>query len=183
MNMHSEPARPPADALRETWEGIERQSFQLAAMACEYAQDSDRRFDALVMLPRGGYFPALVISRCLGFEAIQILQASIGSYQDGATQRRGDFKTGQMPTEADVKGKHLLIIDEVCDTGETLAYLVKQLQSMGAASIKTGVLHYKPGRSTSGFKPDWFITKTDKWIVYPWEAYHPNMSCRTQPVG
>jgi hypoxanthine phosphoribosyltransferase len=75
-----------------------------------------------------------------------------------------------MPSDKDVQGKRLLIIDEVCDTGYTLAFLAKRLQEQGAALVRSGVLHYKQSLTRSGFEPDWAVATTDKWILYPWEA-------------
>jgi hypothetical protein len=154
----------PADALHETWETMERKSLHLA----ELIRESGQTFDALVTLPRGGYFPALVVARMLGFGAPDMLQACIGSYEDDK-DRRGAFQRGQMPRPEDIRGKHLLVIDDVCDTGHTLEYVCEFLQKAGAASVKSGTIHYKPGRSQTPFKPDWFVEQTEKWIVYPWE--------------
>src|SRR3546814_9318080 len=62
-----------------------------------------------------------------------------------------------------------LPIYEICDTGQTLKFLHDHLEQLGAKLVQTGVLHYKPGQSQTGFQPDWSIVTTDKWVVYPWE--------------
>jgi uncharacterized protein len=130
----------PADAIRESWDDVYEKSRRLADMI----EAAGERFDAMVVIPRGGYYPANIVSRRLGLEATDMLQASIGSYEQGTTDRKGDFQLGQMPDDAQVRGKNLIVIDEVCDTGKTL--------------------------SASGFKPDFAVETTDKWVVYPWEA-------------
>jgi hypoxanthine phosphoribosyltransferase len=43
------------------------------------------------------------------------------------------------------------------------------LQKAGAEKVSSGVLHYKPTKSQTGYKPDYFVEQVDKWIVYPWE--------------
>jgi len=59
----------------------------------------------------------------------------------------------------DCKREELLIVDDIADTGITL----EKLKGM---CIATATLYYKE-RST--VKPTFFVIKTDKWIVFPWE--------------
>jgi uncharacterized protein len=161
----------PDDALRETWESVYDKSVKLAALIEAHCAKTGERFDAMVVVPRGAYYPSNIISRELGFSATDLLHASIGSYEIKSTTRKAEFAVGQMPTAGQVKGKHLLIIEEVCDSGQTLKFLVDYLEQHGAELVRTGVLHYKPGQSQTGFKPDWAVAMTDKWIVYPWEMH------------
>ena len=54
--------------------------------------------------------------------------------------------------------KDTLVVDDICDTGETLKNIVAGY---------TATLHYKP---TASFTPDFYAKETgDEWIVYPWE--------------
>lgn len=160
----------PDDALRETWDSVYDKSVQLAQLIEQHCHKTGEQFDLMLVVPRGAYYPANIVSRELGFDAVHILSASIGSYK-GTEQ--GEFEFGQMPVPEQVRGKDLLIIEEVCDTGKTLDYVYKYLKDNGAGLIRTGVLHYKPGQSQSGFRPDWSVETTDKWIVYPWELHEP----------
>ena len=159
----------PADALVETWESIHKMSLDLAAKIEKHIHSTGEKFDAMIVVPRGSYYPANIVSRRLGFSANGLLHACLESYEQQGTKRLTDFKLGQMPTKAELAGKKLLIIEEVCDTGRTLSFLVKRFKSQGAVLIRSGALHYKPGLSQTGFVPDWFVIETDKWIVYPWE--------------
>jgi hypoxanthine phosphoribosyltransferase len=47
---------------------------------------------------------------------------------------------------ADVRGRHVLLLDDILDTGQTLARLVRHLHEQGALSVKVGVLLRKLGR-------------------------------------
>lgn len=158
----------PADALRISWDDACAQSLKLAELIEQHCAQTGERFDAIIVIPRGSYYPVNIIARSFGFGALDLIHASISSYQEGGTLR-AEFKLGQMPTDDEVAGKNLLIIDEVCDSGHTLKYLVDKLGQQGAALIRTGVLHYKPAQTQTNFEPDWYVDKTDKWIVYPWE--------------
>ena len=41
---------------------------------------------------------------------------------------------------ADVKGRHVLLLDDILDTGQTLSHLVRHLKEQGALSVRVGVL-------------------------------------------
>lgn len=54
--------------------------------------------------------------------------------------------------------KDTLVVDDICDTGETLKRSV---------ALYTATLHYKP---TASFTPDFYSKEVgSEWIVYPWE--------------
>lgn len=65
----------------------------------------------------------------------------------------------------------LLIVDDVFDTGHTVAALIKQLQSRARRNtpgdIRVAVPYYKPSRNQTGRVPDYFLHETDAWLKYP----------------
>jgi len=157
-----------------SWTDIETGSLRLAKMIQDHCRTTGESFDKMLVIPRGGYYPASIIARVLGFEASDLLHACITSYAAGQTERGKTFSYGQMPKKADIAGRHLLVIEEMCDTGHTLAELMRWLKKAGAKQVRTGVLHYKPNRSQTDFRPDWWAEETDKWVVYPGEQYEIN---------
>jgi len=161
----------PKSALRESWESVYDKSLALAFLIEEHCRKTGEQFDAMVIVPRGSYYPANIVSRELGFDSVDMLHASIGSYFDGTTKRKASFELGQMPTDEEINGKNLIVLEEVCDTGRTLEFLTKRLKEQGAKLVRSGCLHYKPGGSQTGYKPDWSVAETDNWIVYPWEKH------------
>ena len=54
----------------------------------------------------------------------------------------------------EIQGRHVLLIDDIFDTGHTLAALVEQLRRAGAAGVRTAVLLRKHGRKTVSMEPD-----------------------------
>jgi len=159
----------PSDALWPSWDDVHKMALNLAEQIEKHCAKTGEQFDAMVVIPRGAYNPASVVSYKLGFSAVDLLHACIGSYVPGKAEWGGKYHLGQMPTPEEIKGKNLLIIEEVCDRGRTLTFLTDYLKEHGAALVRTGVLHDKPTQSVTGFKPDWFVETTDTWIVYPWE--------------
>src|SRR5271166_4463044 len=73
---------------------------------------------------------------------IALIQAS--SYR-GATTTPGELHV-QAELVPDLRGRHVLLLDDILDTGATLAHLVRQLHALGPASLRIGVLLRKHGR-------------------------------------
>jgi hypoxanthine phosphoribosyltransferase len=103
---------------------------------------SDLKFKNIFGLQRGGLIPAVILSHELGIP-----------------MAKGDI------------GPDTLIVDDICDSGETLDKLIKKYQTLYSFpfNLKTAVLHYKP--QTSCFEPTFYseLYLSDYWLVYPWE--------------
>jgi hypoxanthine phosphoribosyltransferase len=82
---------------------------------------------------------------------IGLIQAS--SYR-GATTKPGELHVAPelLP---DVKGRHVLLLDDILDTGRTLDYLLTHLRALETASVRVGVLLRKLGRQETAFTPDY----------------------------
>lgn len=82
---------------------------------------------------------------------IGLIQAS--SYR-GATTTAGELRIAPelLP---DVRDRHVLLLDDILDTGQTLHALVRHLRSLGVASLRVGVLLRKLGRQQLALEPDY----------------------------
>ncbi len=66
----------------------------------------------------------------------------------------------------DITGKHVLIVEDIVDSGMTLSYLKKYLATRGAAEIKIATLLDKPERRRVDLKADYFcFTIPDEFVV------------------
>jgi hypoxanthine phosphoribosyltransferase len=66
----------------------------------------------------------------------------------------------------DIADRHILLLDDILDTGKTLTRVVAHLIDRGAASVKVGVLLRKNGRQEVPFEPDFVgFTIPDKFVV------------------
>lgn len=54
----------------------------------------------------------------------------------------------------DVRGRHVLLLDDILDTGQTLAQLVQHVLAQGALSVRVAVLLRKLGRQQVALEPD-----------------------------
>lgn len=54
----------------------------------------------------------------------------------------------------DLKGRDILLIDDILDTGKTMKHLADHLKGLGVASVRTAVLLRKIGRQEVVIEPD-----------------------------
>jgi hypoxanthine phosphoribosyltransferase len=82
---------------------------------------------------------------------IGLIQAS--SYRgDATTPGRLHINPELLP---DLRGRHVLLLDDILDTGQTLQHLLRHLGDTGAASVKVGVLLRKQGRLVHAVRADY----------------------------
>jgi hypoxanthine phosphoribosyltransferase len=67
-----------------------------------------------------------------------------------------------------LEGRKVLLVDDVSDQGDSLLALRAIAKRRGASDVKTATIHYKPW---SKLKPDFYVSETDAWIIYPWEVH------------
>jgi hypoxanthine phosphoribosyltransferase len=93
---------------------------------------------------------------------IALVQAS--SYR-GATTTPGELHV-QADLLPDLKGRHILLIDDILDTGKTLKHMVEHLRGLGTASVRTAVLMRKEGRQEVAIEPDFVgFTIPNEFVV------------------
>lgn len=67
----------------------------------------------------------------------------------------------------------VLIVDDVFDTGNTVAAVIAELSSRARGNtpedIRIAVPWYKPSRNETDLVPDYFIRETAEWLVFPHE--------------
>jgi hypoxanthine phosphoribosyltransferase len=74
-----------------------------------------------------------------------------------------------VPDLVDLAEARLLIVDDVADTGLTLA-LVQDFCTGKVAETRTAVLYEKPHSSVTC---DYVWRRTDRWIDFPWSVQPP----------
>jgi hypoxanthine phosphoribosyltransferase len=83
---------------------------------------------------------------------VRVGMMSANSYR-GATTTRGELLINDhlMP---DVAGQHVLLVDDIFDTGQTLVQMMEKVQSCGPVSLRSAVLLRKRGRQEVDYEPD-----------------------------
>ena len=71
-----------------------------------------------------------------------------------------------MDLRVNIAGNHVLVVEDIVDSGHTLAYLVAILQARHPASLKTCVLTRKAGRLETDVSLDYVgFDIPDRWVV------------------
>ena len=65
-----------------------------------------------------------------------------------------------------VQGRHVLLVDDIFHTGQTLWDLIPQIDELGPASVRSAVLLQKKGRAKWTLKPDFVgFTIPNEFVV------------------
>ena len=159
MSTQADSAPTPEKIFPVSWDQFHRDSRALA-----WRLHDAGPFDAIVAITRGGLVPAAVVARELNVRMIDTV--CIASYGDD--RKQNDLKV--IKTIApEIKmlreqGRHVLIVDDLVDTGQTARLVREQLPEAHFATV-----YAKPmGRPLV----DTFITEVsqDTWIYFPWDT-------------
>src|SRR6056300_911583 len=66
----------------------------------------------------------------------------------------------------------LLIVDDVHDTGLSIQQIINDLKAAckkNTPEIKVATPYFKPRKNKTNRKPDFYLHKTDEWLVFPHE--------------
>lgn len=141
-----------------TWEGFEGACRALARtiLADGFLPE------VVVAIARGGLLPGGAIAYALGAKNCGVLNVEfytgIGTVLDAPEL---------LPPELDTEylaGRRVLLVDDVADSGRTLALAVRLLRDRGA-DVRSVTIYTKPG---SVIAPDYAWRETSLWIDFPW---------------
>lgn len=141
-----------------TWRKINEAILRLAQNIISEGLETD----LIVGILRGGYIVARILSDMIGTDNIGVVEVKF--YK--GIEERAERPIITQPLTVDVKGKNVLIVDDVVDSGRTLEIVTEQVRLRGAKSVRTAVLFYKP---KSIIKPDFYAQEVREWVVFPWE--------------
>jgi hypoxanthine phosphoribosyltransferase len=96
----------------------------------------------LVGVLRGAVMVMADLARELKLPGIEMDWMAVSSYGSG-TQSSGVVRILK-DLDSDLTGRHVLIVEDIIDSGLTLSWLLANLQSRGAASVKICALLRKP---------------------------------------
>lgn len=120
--------------------------------------------DRIVGICRGGWLPARVLSDLLGVPKMANVTVE---FYTGVGQKLRTGPRITQPLVVPVEGEHVLVVDDVADTGKSLRIVKSHFAKSGAKDVKLATLYHKPWSTTT---PDYFIKETTRWIVFPWET-------------
>jgi hypoxanthine phosphoribosyltransferase len=140
-------------------QGVKEISWdEFAALSARLAEELDRaEAEVIVGIARAGLFPATAVACSLRREL----------YPVRVTRRMNDefvhtSPVWKVPVSPEVKGKVVAVVDEIADTGETLALVADSVRANGAARVVTSHTWASPA-------PDVSALITDALVIFPWD--------------
>jgi hypoxanthine phosphoribosyltransferase len=127
------------------------------ALALKVSREYDP--DIVVGVATAGVVPGAVVAAMLGKEFHSIV---VSRKYRAEEIRETPAVLGSAPAE--VRGKRVLIVDETCDSGDTLRLAVGAIVNAGAEEVRTAV-EFKTG----DYQPDFHALATSSTIVLPWD--------------
>ena len=147
-------------------------SFRLAAEI----HRSSFKPDFIVGIWRGGTPVGIAIQEYfefIGIETDHIAVRTSSYYGIGKQSRKIRVHGLHYIIEEANASDSLLIVDDVFDSGRSIRALLKSLKGKMRLNmpetIRIACPWYKPGNNKTKLVPDYFIHKTDEWIVFPHE--------------
>ena len=148
----------PPKAYPVSWDQFHRDARALA-----WRLSAKGPFAALVCITRGGLVPAAIVARELEIRVIETI--CIASYDH---KKQGDLRvlkgiSSDIQKIGDGKGKGVLVVDDLTDTGKTAKIVRDLLPNAHFAAI-----YAKPQGAPL---IDTFVTEVsqDTWIYFPWD--------------
>ena len=140
------------------WERL----YELCFRLYEKILNSGFRPDVIVGVARGGWIPARILSDL--FFTRETANVKVDLYR-GIYARDTEPRVSQT-LPRDMQWKSPLLVDDISDTGDSLTIALDHLNKRGYTNPRTATLHLKPWTK---LVPDYWIVKTEAWVVYPWE--------------
>ena len=127
-----------------TEEQLQRRVKELAA---DISRDYEDKYPTMVCILKGSIMFYADLLRAMPIHVSMDFMA-VSSYgnrtkSSGEVEIRKDLSTS-------IEGKHVIIVEDIVDSGFTLSYLTRMLSSRGAKSIKLCTLLDKPARRAPG---------------------------------
>jgi hypoxanthine phosphoribosyltransferase len=124
-----------------------------------------KRLDVVITLDRGFVFGADLIRHIDAPTVCHFVREDVRDVEQGGHERR-EVAFGRGP---DVRGRDVLLIDAVLESGVTQEFLLRRLGESQPRSLRLAVLLYKPERRRVDLEPDYFGFQTASnglWVGY-----------------
>jgi hypoxanthine phosphoribosyltransferase len=113
---------------------------------------------AIFMADLARAIPAELVPHCR-FDFIALRSYGASTQSSGSVHLVKD-------ADADIAGRHVLVVEDILDTGNTLAWLLPHLAERGPASVRVAVLLDKPSRRVQNVQADYVaFTISDRFVV------------------
>lgn len=164
---HAPPARRQAVQRQFDHERIWELSQPVFEQAAVLLAEAAPPADVVVGIARGGIPLAELIAGRLSVPVVP-LRARHNLSDDICLPASGDVRIAADEAAAlalAVTGRRVLVADDICGTGATLAAVMDRMSGLHSAEICSAVLCRN---EAAAFTPDAWIWETRDWVVFPW---------------
>lgn len=144
--------------IAPSWDQI----YELLMILTDKIKEARYRPDLIIGICRGGWPPARVLSDLL--DNPNLANVRVEFYID--IKETAEEPRIIQPVSVSVKGKKVLVVDDVADSGKSLKLVREHLVEEGASDVRICTIYHKPW---SIIAPEYSMEKTEAWIVFPWE--------------
>jgi len=143
------------------WEYI----YDLTRNVSNQVKAADFEPDVVVALARGGWFAGRCLCDFLGLNDLTSLKIE---HYVGAAQATGTPEIRYPMPEGSVEDKDVLIVDDIADTGKSMAHAQEYVQKRDPNAVRTATIQLMGDKSE--FEPDFVGERLEEWtwVVYPW---------------
>ena len=124
--------------------------------------DSGYEPDLLLAIARSGFVPGRLMSDFLGNSDLYALK--VEHWLDTTAEHMDDAII-PVRSPLPVKGKKVLVVDDIVDTGRSAIQTLNYVKGLGAKEVKTAVMLYL---TVSELEPDYYAVKQSEWIWFIW---------------
>jgi uncharacterized protein len=152
------PGLPDPGFLELSWELF----GELCRVLAVKVSTSGYRPDMVVGIAKAGVIPGAVVASILRCDFYSL---KISRDAGGERVRSRPKILSAAPKEA--AGRSVLIVDEICTSGETLRIAMNALRQVKPAEVKTATSLTKVG----GYRPDFYALETSATVAFPWDRH------------
>jgi hypoxanthine phosphoribosyltransferase len=141
----------------------EEVAYSVARLAGEISRDYQGKNPLLIGILKGSFVFMADLIRCLDFP-LEVEFIRLSSY-GSSTETSGKVKVAQ-GLRSILRNRHVLVVEDIIDTGTTIAYLIEYLKKKRPASLKLCALLDKPSRRRAPVSIDYLGTAVpDRFLV------------------
>jgi uncharacterized protein len=129
----------------------------------------------IIAIWRGGTPVGMAVQEILSYCGIDSDHIAIRTSSYTGVERRGTVAVHGLDYLINkvCHDDRLLIVDDVFDTGNTIAAVVEEIKRRARGNtpedIRIAVPWYKPSRNETDLVPDYYLEETAEWLVFPHE--------------
>ena len=147
-----------------SWSDADRWADTLA----EKIRGRSRTPETIVSLTRGGWVPARLLADRLGIRRLVAIRAQ----HWGVTATPSGQAELTEGLSGPVAGQTVLVVDDITDTGQSLALATQHVEEAGAARVESATcLHITHSKFVPTYHAEEIPRDAWVWVIFPWNYW------------